>query len=511
MQHILRCEGRREVYAFLNHYKETAFSELIQTKLDLAQFLVAREKGLEFIWVRCLLRVSGLPLASSNKLYPLPSHPCHPKRRGRLPGTTTLWSNSWMLWLLVWVLVVDRPVSTTLLQLTLEGPWERVPQYRPTGMLWEWVQQLLVLEPSPEELKHLRDYNIWLPLNEEKDPRRHQDNDPLWLASDPDARLVNPRLPPPVMLEVGDEAVPVTAVAVVVEVVVVVKVAEAVEAEAVVEVEAVAVVVGATTTTMTTETRHLRSYRDPPDDDDVDEPTGSSTTPRCSNNWPKSCKINDKRPRADALRVSRPPTPSRRPTKTDDAPLWPAILPACVTENNEYRSDVVERVVVSNSGAFLPRRRFITSFGWSVRPLSQTMVVSKTNVLLFQVLSRFPKLSSFVGDGRGCGGRVRAWKQFCSGWIDRVRNRGQRMERFQKVFFQSGHVSIRVHDLRKDSDRIENLRPRITLGRIGRVLDQDANLGQSHHGFLSARVRSLDTTVPQEVSSHPHRRRRERA
>ena len=47
MQHIVRCEGRREVYAFLNRYKETAFTDLIQTKLDLAQFLVAREEGLE--------------------------------------------------------------------------------------------------------------------------------------------------------------------------------------------------------------------------------------------------------------------------------------------------------------------------------------------------------------------------------------------------------------------------------------------------------------------------------
>ena len=47
MQHVLRCEGRREVYTFLKGYKETAFTELIQTKLDLAQFLVAREKGLE--------------------------------------------------------------------------------------------------------------------------------------------------------------------------------------------------------------------------------------------------------------------------------------------------------------------------------------------------------------------------------------------------------------------------------------------------------------------------------
>ena len=47
MQHILRCDGRREVYAFLNGYKETAFTEFIQWKLDLAQFLVAREKDYE--------------------------------------------------------------------------------------------------------------------------------------------------------------------------------------------------------------------------------------------------------------------------------------------------------------------------------------------------------------------------------------------------------------------------------------------------------------------------------
>ena len=47
MQHILRCQGSPEVYTFLNSYKETAFTDLIQSKLELAQFLVAREKGLE--------------------------------------------------------------------------------------------------------------------------------------------------------------------------------------------------------------------------------------------------------------------------------------------------------------------------------------------------------------------------------------------------------------------------------------------------------------------------------
>ena len=44
MQHILRCEGRREVHAFLNRYKETTFTDLIQSKLRFAQFLVAREE-----------------------------------------------------------------------------------------------------------------------------------------------------------------------------------------------------------------------------------------------------------------------------------------------------------------------------------------------------------------------------------------------------------------------------------------------------------------------------------
>ena len=49
MQTILKCEGRREVRAFLNGYKETAFTDLIQSKLLLAQVLVEREKGLPFL------------------------------------------------------------------------------------------------------------------------------------------------------------------------------------------------------------------------------------------------------------------------------------------------------------------------------------------------------------------------------------------------------------------------------------------------------------------------------
>ena len=59
-------------------------------------------------------------------------------------------------------------------------------------------------------------------------------------------------------------------------------------------------------------------------------------------------------------------------------------------------------------------------------------------------------------------GAVRG-KQFYGGGIDRFWNRGQRMERFQKILFQSGHVSICIHDLRKDLDRTENVRQRITM------------------------------------------------
>ena len=130
--------------------------------------------------------------------------------------------------------------------------------------------------------------------------------------------------------EVEDGAVPVTpAVMGVVDEAAVEVAAVVVEAVAVEAAEAV-VETTTMTTTMTTTRKvapHPRPSRVFPDvyDNEIDgeygdELIGSSTTPRCNNNWPKSCKINVRRPRVDASRVSRPPTPSRRPTKTDDAP-----------------------------------------------------------------------------------------------------------------------------------------------------------------------------------------------
>ena len=107
------------------------------------------------------------------------------------------------------------------------------------------------------------------------------------------------------MLEVGEEAVPVTVMGDV-----------EVLAEAVAEAEVMTMTTTMMTPTMTPQLRPLRGH---PDADVDDEPTGSSMTPKCNNNWLKSCKINVRRPQVDALQVSPPPTRSRRHTKTDDA------------------------------------------------------------------------------------------------------------------------------------------------------------------------------------------------
>ena len=48
------------------------------------------------------------------------------------------------------------------------------------------------------------------------------------------------------------------------------------------------------------------------------EETVFSTKQRCSNNWKRFCNNNNKRPQVVALRVSRPPTRSRPPIKTDN-------------------------------------------------------------------------------------------------------------------------------------------------------------------------------------------------
>ena len=140
---------------------------------------------------------------------------------------------------------------------------------------------------------------------------------PLQLTRNPGACLVKTCPPPPVMLEVEKEAVPVVAVAVV-EVVAVV-VAKVVEVEVTV-MEEVEVTVMEMTTTMKI-ILHLWIVWAPQDVDVCNEPIGSSMMPRCNSSRHKSYKMNAKQLWVDALRVSKPPTPSRRPTKTDNDPL----------------------------------------------------------------------------------------------------------------------------------------------------------------------------------------------
>ena len=48
------------------------------------------------------------------------------------------------------------------------------------------------------------------------------------------------------------------------------------------------------------------------------EETVLSTKPRCSNNWKRFYNNNNKRPQVVALQVSRPPTRSPLPIKTDN-------------------------------------------------------------------------------------------------------------------------------------------------------------------------------------------------
>ena len=45
MKRILRCENQRQVEDVLNDYKDVDFRDLVHTKQNLAQTLVAREKS----------------------------------------------------------------------------------------------------------------------------------------------------------------------------------------------------------------------------------------------------------------------------------------------------------------------------------------------------------------------------------------------------------------------------------------------------------------------------------
>ena len=80
------------------------------------------------------------------------------------------------------------------------------------------------------------------------------------------------------------------------------------------------------------------------------------------------------------------------------------------------------------------------------------MVVSTSNVLLFQTMSRLSERIGSVGHGHERGGGSRVGRQFCHDRIDSVWHGDQKMERIQEFFDQDGHVSFCLHHVRKDVD-----------------------------------------------------------
>ena len=114
--------------------------------------------------------------------------------------------------------------------------------------------------------------------------------------------------------------------------------------------------------------------------------------------------------------------------------------------------------------------------------------MSPTNVLSLQVVSRSFEWVGVTTHGCQRGGGGRAREQFDRRGIDSLGDRGQRLERFQEIFLQGGHVPFCLHHLREDVDRTENIRPWVTPGRIRRVSRQDADPRRHHHRFHTPRV-----------------------
>ena len=128
-------------------------------------------------------------------------------------------------------------------------------------------------------------------------------------------------------------------------------------------------------------------------------------------------------------------------------------------------------------------------------------MVSTTNVLSLQMVSRSFEWIGITTHGRQRSGGGRAREQFDRRGIDGLGDGGQKLERFQEIFFQGGHVPFCLHHLRKDVDRTENVRPRVTPGRIRRVSRQDADPLRYHHRFHTPRVRPVHARVRQTLST----------
>ena len=75
-----------------------------------------------------------------------------------------------------------------------------------------------------------------------------------------------------------------------------------------------------------------------------------------------------------------------------------------------------------------------------------------------QVLQRPVQRLGAPVDGPWDDRRSHFEQQHLGGLFDGCGHRGQRMERVQDIFRQSGHVSVCLHYLCQSLDRIENLR-----------------------------------------------------
>ena len=93
----------------------------------------------------------------------------------------------------------------------------------------------------------------------------------------------------------------------------------------------------------------------------------------------------------------------------------------------------------------------------------QLVVVLSKIIEWVQVLQRPVQRLGAPVDGRWDDRRSHFEQQYLGGVFDGCGYRGQRMERVQEIFRQSGHVSVCLHHLRQSLDRIENLRARHSL------------------------------------------------
>ena len=127
------------------------------------------------------------------------------------------------------------------------------------------------------------------------------------------------------------------------------------------------------------------------------------------------------------------------------------------------------------------------------------MVVSSKSLEPIQVLQCSVQRVGAALDGRWIGRGPRLEPSHLGGVFDRRGHRGQRMERIQEIFRQSGHVPVRLHHVRQSPDRIANLCAWRSLRGTRRLLDQDANPGRHHRGFHPAFAQTLHPSLPEAI------------